>query len=279
MLAFVAAVLFTTLPRPSPLPDATRIDSITFHLGPGGCLQTGGALTIRTDGKISYFHQINMCMNHNDPVHKAEWEIPAKEAVDVIRKFVDAGLFGLPRHGRSYEKNTFTVTSGRWNATYYANPIPEKLMAVMQPLLEKAHPELWKVKADPNRILAKPQPTTLSYFEYSYHDLDAGHVVTVTLNRRGGAFYTRRDSKLASSAPALKHDSWNLEGTDASAKFLNDLVAAGIADLKDDNTSPLQHHIDLFAGDWRLTINPKELPEPIRKILQPLLDKSALPKK
>ena len=254
---------------PDPLPDGKTIDSFTFAVG-GGVFRPTGALTVTADGKIKYYDQPGIwTTSSGGPVHKAEWEITKDEAAKLFTGLIADGLLDLPSTVRSTDTTRFTVAHGRWRLYLRADPVPEKLMARLQPLLEKADPNMWK-KGKP--VAAEKPAVTM--FEFTF-TTDKGHEVVFGLWRNGNVVYTRRPpASTPGGASPVASDFTPIDSAEA-AKLLDALAAAGALDIADATGAAIpKYHVQVFAGRWTIEARPVELPDAVMKHLRPMLEKA-----
>ena len=149
-----------------------------------------------------------------------------------------------------------------------ANPVPEKILADLRPYLGKFHPDLWKEK---EKVAAKPVPTRL---EYSFTEKAGGLQATLAVIRQGTVSYSRRDFSAPSDKQLLVNESWSLKAEDAE-KLLDALLAGALLDVPDTGGDKFPNHlVQVWAGRWRTSLHPKEMPEGAMKHLRPLLEKA-----
>ncbi|MBA4064107.1 MAG: hypothetical protein C0501_10420 [Isosphaera sp.] len=263
MTPLTAVLLLAAVP--ARLPDGKAPDAVTFAFGhPFG---PRGTLTVTSAGKVGYREVLNPPMGAADRVHAAEWDIPKAEAAALLAGLVGDGLLDLPARVRHTPDTRFTVASGRWRMYLHADPVPEKLMARLLPLLEKAHPARWKPKPAP----AADEPAVTA-FEWTLVEKPGGPEVLFRLARHGTASYFRK--RAANDPEGAGNDVsevWSVGAKEAAA-LLDALAAAGALDLADGDGRYPSHHVQAFAGKWTLESHPKEMPDAVLKLLRPLFE-------
>jgi hypothetical protein len=255
--------------KPVPLPDAKAIDSVTFAIG-GEIFPPTGHLTVTAAGKVTYRDQPALyTTSSGGNVHTAEWEIPKDEAAKLLAGLVADGLLDLPGRVTHAKDTRFTVASGKWKMYLAANPVPEKLMARLQPLLEKADPHRWKPRPAP-----APAKPAVTHFEFT-RTLPDGQQVTFGFWRPGGGSYVRRrPAGDPQGAGAVATGPLSID-KDEAAKLLDALAADGVLDLKDAPPgTAAAYHVQVFSGRWTIETRPAELPDAVMKHLRPVLEKA-----
>jgi hypothetical protein len=272
MTPLAAALLLLIAAPPDkapPLPDAKSIDSVTFAIG-SEIFPATGQLTVTATGKVTYRDQPGLyTTGSGGPVTSAEWEIPKADAAKLIAGLVADGLLDLPGRVTHAQDTRFIVASGKWKMYLHASPVPEKLMARLQPLLEKADPRRWKPRPAP-----EPAKPSVTHFEFT-RTLPDGQQVTFGFWRPGGGSYVRRrlpgDPK---GAGAVATAPLSID-KDEAGKLLDALTAAGVLDLKDAPPGTAStYHVQVFSGRWTIETHPAELPEALMKHLRPVLEKA-----
>lgn len=272
MTGIVAALLAAALAAPpGPMPDNTSIDSLTFTFS-SGPLQAGGFFIIHADGKVSYSHQTAPYTGSGGIVTQKTWTLTKDERTELFRNLVAAGLLDIPDAKKPQMNNTFTVTSGRWQFTIHADPIPEKVMAHLRPLLAKAHPVLWTEKPPPK---AEPEKPKLTQFQYAFTPKAEGEAAVFAVRRDGTVTYKRNTHPNSPDGPKeLVKEEWKIPAKDAEA-LLDALVADGLFDLEDTLGGKFPNHrIIAHSGRWYTTFYPKAMPEKLMKHLLPLMKKA-----
>jgi hypothetical protein len=272
MIAIVAALLAAL--AADPLPDGKSIDSLSFQFYTGTpFLGPGGALNISADGKVSYFHQTQPWTGSGGIVKQKKWELKKGEAAALFGKLVADGLLELPEPRGANAANRFHVTSGRWQLALAADPVPDKLMAHLRPLLAEAHPGLWTEKP-PVKLVPMEKPR-LTSVRYSFTAKAEGEEATLTVGRNGGVTYRRQTHPNAPGGQkVLVNEAWAIPAKDAEA-LLDALVSDGLFELENTLGARFPNHsVQAQAGRWKTTFYPKELPEKVSTHLLPLLRKA-----
>jgi hypothetical protein len=257
---------------PGPLPDGKSFDAFTYAFGAGG-LGPGGAFGIAADGKVSYFYSSAPHTGSGGHIVKKEWTLTKEEKAELFSKLLEAGLLELPEgHGVPYA-NGFLVSSGKWRLHLSSVKVPDKVMALLRPLLTKAHPELWAEKPEPKP--AKPEPVVLKSVSYTFTPKADGEIVSLYIQQNGVMRYTRqggRDAPAGALYAVVKE--WKITAKELEA-LLGELATDGLFDLEDTGGGKYPSHtISAYAGRWQTTFHPKELPEKVSKHLMPLLKKA-----
>lgn len=265
-LAFLAATLAAP---PASLPDGKSFDALTYAFGGWGAFGPMGRLSIATDGKVTYSSSSAPHTGSGGVVVNKEWALTKEEKVELFAKLVEAGLLELGADRGAPHGHGFWVSSGKWVLPLNGAKVPDKVLAVLRPLLTKADPDMWGEKP------AKPEPVGLKSVGYTFAPKAKGELVSLNVYRSGLVQYRR---VAAPDAPdgryyAVEKD-WKQTAKEAEA-LLDALVADGLFDLEDTKggTYP-QHKIIGSVGRWNATFYPKELPEKVSKHLLPLLKKA-----
>lgn len=268
MTPLAAALLLATAQTPGPLPDDKAIDSVTFAVG-GEAFPPTGSLTVTAAGKVTYRDRPGLfATSSGGPVTSAEWEIPKNEAAKLLAGLVADGLLDLPSRVKRTDDTRFTVASGPWRMYLTANPVPEKLMTRLRPLLEKADPHRWKLKPAP-----PAEKPAVTHFEFTFTEPTTGHEVTFGVWRSGTTGYFRK--RPATDPQGAKTVVSEVSSLDAAGKILDALVADGLLDLKDAAPdAAARYHVQVFSGKWTIETWPKALPDAVMKHLRPLLEKA-----
>jgi hypothetical protein len=263
MTPLTAVLLLAAVP--ARLPDAKAPDAVTFAFGHP--LGPGGTLTVTSAGKVRYREVLDLPTGRAPRVVAAEWDVPKAEAAAVLAGLVADGLLDLSARVRHSRDTAFTVASGRWRLYLHADPVPEKLMDRLRPLLEKADAARWKPKPPP--AAAEPAVTAL---EWTLLEKAGGPEVLFRLDRHGTASYFRKrppaDPKGAGNDVS---EVWSVGAKEAAA-LLDALAAAGALDRSDGEGRYPRHYVQAFAGKWTLESHPKEMPDAVLKLLRPLFE-------
>ncbi len=263
-LALLAAAIGAD---PVPLPDAKSIDTITYSFG--GPFGSTGTLTITAAGKVSYRDQPGLfTTSSGGPVRTAEWDIPKADAAAFFAGLVTDGLLDLPSRVKKTDATRFTIASGKWRLYLGADPVPEKIAARVQPLLEKADPARWKKKP------AAPEKTAVTSFEFSLTDKE-GREVTFAVWRHGSVGYTRRRPASDPLGAGTVVSELKGIGQEEAAKILDALAADGALDIAGAGPNVVPpFHVQVFAGKWVIESRPEKLPDAVMKHIRPLLEKA-----
>jgi hypothetical protein len=272
MTAAITLLAVTLAAPPGPLPDGKSFDALTYAFG-AGAFGPGGAFGITADGKVSYFYSSAPHTGSGGHVVQKEWTLTKEEKAELFGKLVEAGLLDLPEgHGVPFA-NGFVVSTGKWRLNLSSVKVPDKVMALLRPLLAKADPELWAEKPEPKP--SKPEPVVLKSVGYTFMPKAKGEPVSLNVYRNGLVQYRRIN---APNAPDGRYyavvKDWKLTAKEAEA-LLDALTADGLFDLEDTGGGKYPYHqIIGSAGRWNATFYPKELPEKVSKHLLPLLKKA-----
>ncbi len=268
----LATIFLLAAPPADPLPDGKTIDSLSFAFTGEGPFGPTGHLSITAGGQVMYSHATAPATGSGGEITQAKWEIPKTEAAALLRKLVADGLLTL------LESKTkplpgpflFTVTSGRWQMSLAAEPVPEKILAHLRPYLEKAHPALWKPETPP-----QDEKPAFTYVRYSFTEKLDSPEATLTVARDGKVTYTRKTHPTTPGGQkVLVDESWTIPAKDAAA-ILDGLIAGGLFELSDTRGGKFpNHYVEARAGRWKTALFPKEMSDPVMKHLRPLLEKA-----
>lgn len=291
MTALVLALLGLA---PNPLPDnKTPIDSLSFSFSapgkfgreaPGrrGALDgergapafgAGGSLTVSKDGKVTYTYSSAPFTGSGGRVVKKEWELSKNELKELFAKLVTDGLLDGGDAGDVFYG--IRVTSGRWYSYLPPEQVPEKAMAHIKALLVKADPVLWGEK----KPLPKPpavKPGVLRQFNYYFAPKADGDHALLYVGRTGEVSYKRYGPTpgVARSTTTHVQTSWKIAPADAE-RLLDALAAGGALDLEEVEREKFPiHRVEAQVGRWNTTHYTKPLPEPLLKLLFPLLKRA-----
>ncbi|MBM3980167.1 MAG: hypothetical protein FJ304_07750 [Planctomycetes bacterium] len=284
MTALVLALLGLA---PNPVPDnKTTIDSFSFSFGApdkhGGKFDTlalggapalgaGGSLTVAKDGKVTYTYSSAPFTGSGGRVVKKEWALSKDELKALFAKLVADGL--LDGDANPDAHSGIRVTSGRWYA--YIEQVPEKAMAHIKVLLVKADPVLWEEKKPAPKPPA-PKPGVLRQFNYYFAPKADGDHALLYVGRTGEVSYQRYGPTPGVPQSTTTHvqTSWKIEPADAE-RLLDALAAGGALDLEiaEREKFPI-HRVEAQVGRWNTTHYTKPLPDPLLKLLLPLLKKA-----
>lgn len=251
-----------------PLPNPQALDSVTYAIG-NEFFRATGALTVTADGKVSYRNQPGLyTTGSGGQLTKKEWEIPKGEARALLAGLVTDGLLDLPARVSDVATDIrFTAVSGKWRMYLHADPIPEKIAARFQPLLEKAEPHVWKKRPAPAAERA------VTSFQFHFKDA-ALNEVTFSVSRDGSVSYFRHRQKgHPEGAGKVLGGLTSIPKADAE-KLLDALAAAGALDIPagPPNEAP-RFHVQVFSGRWVIEARPVELPGAVMKHIRPLFPK------
>lgn len=270
MIALLAASLAAP---PGPIPDGKSFDTFQYVFGGAGAFGPGGSLSIAANGKVSYFFSSAPHTGSGGRVVKKDWTLTKEEKAKLFRKLVKAGLLDLPEgHGVPFA-NGIRVSSGKWQLFLSSVKMPDKVMALLRPLLAKADPELWAEKPAPKP--PKPEPVVLKTLSYTFTPKADGESGYLHLQRTGPVRYTRRVARDAPAGPLYAVEKeWKLPAKEMEALFAA-LAEAGLFDLEDTGGGKFPNHaVTAYAGRWQTTFYPKEITEKVQKHLRPLLQKA-----
>lgn len=263
MFALALALL---APTADPLPKPKALDSVTYAIG-NEFFRPTGALTVTADGKVSYHNQPGLYTTASGGKrHDASWEIKKEEAAALLAGLVEDGLLELPLRVTHVADVRFTAVSGKWRMYLHADPIPEKLAARFQPLLEKADPTVWKKAA---REVA---PHAVTSFQFHFTD-DAFNEATFSISRDGSVGYFRRRQKgHPQGAGSVTGGLTSIPKADAE-KLLDALATDGALDIPDAVKQAPRFHVQVFSGRWVIEARPHALPDAVMKHIRPLFPK------
>lgn len=251
-----------------PLPNPKALDSVTYALG-NEFFRSTGAITVTADGKVSYHNQPGLYTTASGGKrHDAKWDIKKEEAAALLAGLVEDGLLDLPlRVTKGATDVRFTAVSGKWTMHLHADPVPEKLAARFQPLLEKADPTVWKKAPRP------AAPPAVTSFQFHFKD-DVFNEVTFGLSRDGSVSYFRRRLKGHTQGEgSVTGGLTSIPKTDAE-KLLDALAADGALDIPDAPPKELSRfHVQVFSGRWVIEARPAKIPDAVMKHIRPLFPK------
>lgn len=262
------ALALALLPGADPLPNPQAPDSVTYAIG-NEFFRPTGALTVTAAGKVSYHNQPGLyTTGSGGKRHEIAWEIKKEEARALLAGLVADGLLDLPtRVSDAAQDVRFTAVSGKWRMYLHADPVPEKIAARFQPLLEKADPHVWKKRPAPAAVRA------VTSFQFHFKDA-ALNEVTFSVSRDGSVGYFRRRQKgHPQGEGSVTGGLTSIPKADAE-KLLDALAADGALDIPagPPNEAP-RFHVQVFSGRWVIEARPVELPGAVMKHVRPLFPK------
>jgi len=271
MTATLALLAATFVASPGALPDGKTLDALSYTFG-GGPFGPSGTLSIAADGKVSYNFSSAPSTGSGGRVVKMEWAFTKEQKAELFGKLVEAGLLEMPGGPSVPFSNGFVVSSGKWRLSLSSVKVPDKVMALLRPLLAKAHPELWAENPEPKP--SKPERLKLSSLGYTYTPKANGEIVSLHLQPNDTVRYTRRCVPNAPAGPLyVVEKDWKLTTKEMETLF-ESLVSDGLCELEDSGGGYPKHSFSAYAGRWSATFNPKELPDKVSSHLLPLLKKA-----
>jgi len=134
--------------KAAPLPEMKVVD--TFHYTyMSGPFTDRAMLSVTRDGKVTYFYQSEPGTNSGGVNVANKWEMPKKDAGVLLDGLVQDGLLKMKdADGKDWKGgiHRVAVSSGDRDLVITPKELPEKVFARLLPLLQKAHPEMWKAK-------------------------------------------------------------------------------------------------------------------------------------
>lgn len=250
---------------PGALPDGKSFDALTYTFGGWGSFGPSGRLSVAADGAVTYSSSSAPHTGSGGVVVKKEWALTKEEKAELFAKLVEAGLLELGADRSAPHGHGFWVSSGKWVLPLNGAKVPDKVIAVLRPLLAKADPDMWDEKP-------KPEPIVLKSVGYTLTPKARGAAVSLNVYRSGLVQYRRVNDPNAPDGRyyAVEKD-WKQTPKEAEA-LLDALVSDGLFDLEDTGGGKYPNHqVVGSAGRWNATFCPKELPEKVSKRLLPLL--------
>ena len=130
--------------------EAGALRRIGFEMASKGFGEVGsGTLSITRAGKVSYKYLpfSELSLGRQPMLHTKDWEIPAKEAAELLDALVADGLFDLKNDEPHVFNRILTARTGQWAFTVQTKELPAKMGDRLTALIRKALPEVDKGKS------------------------------------------------------------------------------------------------------------------------------------
>jgi len=121
-----------------------------------------------------FSHQSSLALSRNGRVHYSfvsaphtgsgghtvfeTWDIPKKEAKVILDSLIADGILDLPSgFGGKFPSHRITLTRGKWQASIRPDSLSDSIVRRLLPLLQEAHPEMWKENGEALKKLRTPE--------------------------------------------------------------------------------------------------------------------------